>query len=722
MSFIQNIRDKYSKIAVVAIALALLGFILIDYITGKTRSSSRGGGSSIVGRVNGKSIGTGEFELLVNRQEEYMQQQYGQGGDAVRAQAVEQAWTQEVNRILLGDEVDKLGMEIGKKEINDMLFGANPPEDLKRQFTDPQTGLYNAGQALSQINEMKRKGTAEQKASFNTYIEQLEFLRLVDKYNALLGNSINYPRWYFEKQNSDNSQLAKISMVREVYAGINDSTIKVSEEEIQDYINKHKQDYKQEENRSITFVTFSAAPNSTDSAEARNKLLALKPEFDSVKDVKPLLAQEGANNNYYAGYIGKNVIKIAAKDSIFKTPVGHVYGPYLDGGSYVLAKVEAARQIPDTVKIRHILIATTQSDQQTGQVSQVRDTAEAKKLIDSVQTLIRNGANFDSVCARLSEDPGSKNKGGVYDNVPSGQMVSEFNDFIFTNPVGTRGIVKTDYGYHYIEILSQKGNTTGYRIAYLPHQILASDETDKNASNRAIEFAADSRDQIAFDTNYEKKLKPLGITKQVAADITPSAAYVQGLGASRSFVKNIYKAKKGEVMQPDRVGDNYVVAVVSEINKEGTQTVNKARSIVEPILINKKKAEFIIKKLGKITTLEAAADILGKKIETIDSLRMSGNGTHSTALGFEPRVNGAAFNPANKGKVVPEALEGQSGVYVIRVDNVTATSVASADVAEQRKNQYQQMKQNTENPQSPAFPANILKKSATIKDERSDRY
>ena len=36
-------------------------------------------------------------------------------------------------------------------------------------------------------------------------------------------------------------------------------------------------------------------------------------------------------------------------------------------------------------------------------------------------------------------------------------MVPEFNDFIFGNPVGSKGIVKTEFGYHYIEILSQKG-------------------------------------------------------------------------------------------------------------------------------------------------------------------------------------------------------------------------------------------------------------------------
>ncbi len=291
-------------------------------------------------------------------------------------------------------------------------------------------------------------------------------------------------------------------------------------------------------------------------------------------------------------------------------------------------------------------------------------------------------------------------------------MVAAFNDFIFGNPTGTKGIVKTEFGYHYIEILSQKGSSPGYKIAYLPKQIVASTETDNNASNQANLFAGDSRDQKSFDANYEKNLKSKG---------TPMAADIQGLGASRSFVKSIYKAKRGEVLQPERIGDNYVVAVVTEINEEGTQSVAKARIKVEPLLRNKKKAEQIKQKIGKPTTLEGVATLLGKQIETVDSLRMSGSSA-STSFGYEPNIAGAAFNPANRGKVVPEALEGTQGVYVIRVENVTATAVVGANVAEQRKGMYQQMKQYIENPQSPAYPMNALKKAATIKDSRATHF
>jgi peptidyl-prolyl cis-trans isomerase D len=64
--------------------------------------------------------------------------------------------------------------------------------------------------------------------------------------------------------------------------------------------------------------------------------------------------------------------------------------------------------------------------------------------------------------------------------------------------------------------------------------------------------------------------------------------------------------------------------------------------------------------------------------------------------------------------VVPQLIEGASGVYVVRVDNVTATSVADANVAEQRKSKYQQGKQKA----AYQSPIEVLRKAATIKDQR----
>jgi peptidyl-prolyl cis-trans isomerase D len=714
MSIIQTIREKGAKISVVLIALALLGFILTDYFAGKTRGMS-GGGSKTIGTVNGTSIDAEDFQKEVDGTESMMRQQGYPQGPALTQQATQQAWEQSVNRIILTAEYDKLGMRVGKKELGDILYGPNAPQDLKKQFTDEATGQFNPVKAKQAIDQMlkDKKTPAAQKDQFNNYVSQLEQQRKAEKYNALLANSSNVPRWFVEKQNADNSQLAKISLVKENYIVVPDSTVKIDDKQIANYISKHKEDFKQEESRSISYVTFSAAPNAADSLDARNRLQILKAELDSAKDVEQFLARQGSGN-YYNGYINGKAIQIANKDSIFRTPVGRTYGPYPDGPTYTVAKMIGVRQMPDTVKVRHILIATSQQDPQSGQMMQVRDTATAKKLIDSIQTAIRSGSNFDTVCVKLSEDPGSKDKGGVYENVPSGQMTPPFNDYIFLNPAGSKGVVKTEFGYHYIEILSQKGSGAGYKIAYLPIEIVASQETDNAALNKANQFAADSKDQKSFDDTYEKTVKAQGILKNLGTNIRPNDAMVQGL-ASRTFVKNIYAAKPGEVLKPERIGSDYIVAVVTETFSEGTKSVAAARAFVEPLLRNQQKAEVLKKKIGKVTTLEAAAATLGKPIETIDSIRMSLR-TPPPALGIEPKVIGAAFNSSNKGKVVPEVLDGTNGVYIVRVDNISATPVTDGNVAEQRKTLYQEAKQRGAN------PLEGLKSAATIKDKRADRY
>ena len=173
MSFIQDIREKYARWAVVAIALSLLGFILMDAFAGRGSVFS-GGPSTTVGKVNGSKIDIKEFNKLVLQQENYQQRQRQSSiSETDRRGIMDNVWNDMVNKILLQNELDKLGMQVGKKETNDILFGANAPEDLKKQFKNTQTGEYDAVLAQQQINEMKKRGAPDQKANFNEYIGQL---------------------------------------------------------------------------------------------------------------------------------------------------------------------------------------------------------------------------------------------------------------------------------------------------------------------------------------------------------------------------------------------------------------------------------------------------------------------------------------------------------------------------------------------------------------------
>ena len=716
MSIIQDIRDKYAKVAVVAIALALIGFILTDYFSGKNRGGG-GNRSNNLGSVNGKSVNADAFAKKVEQTESNMRNQ-GYPASMATSQAVEQVWNQEVNNLLLQGELDKLGMKIGKKELGDILYGPNMPADLKQQLSD-ENG-YDPIKAKQKIDQMLKdpKTPQEQKNNFNAYVEQLKQQRLSEKYVALHTNSIHYPRWYLEKQNADNSQIGKISFVREFYTSIPDSAVKIDDKEIAAYIAKNKKDFKQEESRSIAYVLFSAVPTSGDSMQVKKQLEVLKPEFDTTSNAVTFLARNGTTN-FFDGYVGASQMQMAAKDTLQRLGKNQVFGPYLDGGSFVLAKMLDTRILPDSVKCRHILLGVQDRNGQP-----IMPDSVAKAKADSVALAIKNGANFDTLEARYTTDQAAHADKGVMTfssaTIQGEGFAKEFGQFILLDgKPGDKKVIKTQFGWHYIEIMSFIKPQTSYKVAYLAQEILASQETDNKAQEEANQFAADSRDLKGFDTTYVKTQVPKGRQKGTATNISRNAADVQGIGASRQFVRLIYDAKRGEVLKPERIDNNYVVAVVTGVYEEGTKTPDVARMEVEPVLRNRKKAEILKQKVGKVTTLEAAAAALGGKlIEVSDSLRMDG----TSKMAYEPGVNGATFNPANKGKMVPEVLEGQSGVYIVRVDSVSTTPVLNGDITILRNNMYQQNKQYASNPQSPAYPINSLKKAATIKDKRSNRY
>ena len=716
MSVIQSIRDKYARWAVVAIALSLLGFILMDAFAG--RSSIFGKAPTTVGSINGEKIEIQDFEKKVKAQESYAQQQGYGGGEESRQQVIESVWNSEVDQAILNKEFEHLGLAISKKEINDMLFGPNPPEQIKQSFTDPNTGVYDPQTVQQYFANLRKSGTPEQKAQMNQFLANLENQRLTEKYASLLGNSSYFPKWFIEKQNADNSLISNISYVAVPYSTIADNTVTVSNDDIKAYINAHKKDFEQDvESRAIEYVLFDAAPSATDSIAAEKQLQDLKSEFAATNDEAAFLARNGSGINFFNGYIAGSKIQVPAKDSILSLGKGQVYGPYLDANNLVLAKFVDSKVLPDSVKVRHILLGVT--NPQTGQP--LMSDSVAKQKADSVAAAIRGGASFDALEAQYSTDQAAHKDKGVMtfssSDIQGENFAKEFAQFIlFDGKPGDKKVVKTNFGYHYIEILQAQNPQTHYKIAYLAKPISASNETDNEASNAANMFAGNSRSYKAFTDNFQKDLKGKGYNKLVAADIKPNDYAVQGIGNSRQLVKAIFGVDEGEVIEPVRVGDYYVVAAVTEVAEEGVMGIAKARSVVEPVLRNQKKAEQIKAKIGNISTLEAASTTLGQPVQSVDSLRFSGD--RNSGLSYESKVIGASFNPANKGKVVQQPIDGQAGVYVLSVRGTGTVPVESANIEDQRRMLEMQSRQSM----MYRNPIQSLRKVADIEDNRANFY
>jgi peptidyl-prolyl cis-trans isomerase D len=710
MSIIQKIRDKAAWLVFGLIAVSLIGFLLMDArsIGGRAAASTSG----TIGQVNGEKLEYADFQKQVSEREDQYKSQGYPVNDMLSQNIREEVWKQFEENAVLTTEYQKLGIEVSDKELNDMLVGPNAVPEIKRAFTDPNTGMFDPQQAASRINQLRTIYKSNRKSDQNYAMAQNFFeqalpqfikLREREKYISLLSQSTYVPKWMIEKTNADNSQIASVNYVKVPYQTIPDSTIKISDADIQTYLDDHKDQFAQEESRTISYISFSAAPTTGDSTAIFQQVQTLRPEFSSTTDVESFLAKNGTETNYSDTYTAKSKLTGSRKDSLTALTTGAVVGPYLDGTNFVLARIMDIRTLPDSVRARHILIAI--NDPKTNQPKM--DDSSAKKKIDSIKTLLDNGQPFDSLAFHLSEDEGSRIKGGDLGYFGQGQMVKEFGDFTFNGKKGEIKVVKTQFGYHLIEIMDQKNFEPAYKIAYLSRRIEPSQETDQNASGLASQFAGENRDKASFDAAVKKgSLHPI-----VPPDVRPTDFSVQGLGSSRSLVRWIYGSKQGEVSESFSVGDKYVVAILNDINNKGTISLSKARPMIEPILRNQKKAEIISAKIGSAATLEAVASATSQTVSHVDSLQFSS--PYIPNLGPEPKVVGYSFDKQLTGKAVSAPVGGNEGVFVLKVDNVSAKANYAVDVEQARQAILQSQESLIQRSGTDA-----LKKKAKIEDDR----
>ena len=692
MSIIQNIRDKGAWIIFTIIVIALVAFVLQDGI-GKQGNTTE----TDLGTVNGVAINKINFEEKL----EIQVQNYASQG-VKREQLIGFLWNQEIDRILYINEQEKLGITIGNKELTDVLFGTESP--FKQEFTDPNTGEFKVNDAKQAIAQVKKSKNQEQINQIEKlYIEPSIENRLRNKYQALIVKGLQLPTWMVQKQYNESNSIANIDIIGVPYANISDSTIKVTDDEVASYIKENAAAFQVEEaSKSINFVGFSAAPTSTDSTSVLNSITALKADFQAAQDPAVFLNKVGSDLPFYNSFISGKSIQIPNKEAIIAAGVGNAYGPYVDGKNYTIAKVIGVKQWPDSASVRHILITTAG---QNGQL--VRDDSTAKKLIDSIRFAIAGGASFDAMVLKYSEDAGSKEKGGKYEMFPQAQMVGPFNDFSFDNSVGTKGVVKTDFGYHYIEVLKQTPRSPAYKIAYLSKAILPSSETIGAASAAAAAFATASKDIKSFNQEAVK------LNKQTfpAVGIKSMDYEIPGLGESRSLVRWVYENDLNSVSEPTEIGDSYFVAIITGEEKAGLASVASAKPQVEGILRDQKKATQI-KQSFKGNTMEAIAASAKTIVQPADSINF--NYSLIPGIGNEPKLVGAAFNKAFLNK--PSApIAGNAGVFVISVKSQGAKA-ATQDLVSFESDLLNRTR-------SVIYRTNIaLKKVAKIKDNRMKVY
>lgn len=709
MSIIQTIREKGAVITIAVLAIALIGFILMD--SGRTGLFG-GGMPKVIGKVNGEEIGINEFNNKVTE----LEQQYPNAGGSQRNQIIENVWEQMVAEKIVEKQFDNLGITFTPKEMSAVMFSDAAPMQLKQAFTNPETNQYDVEQAKQWWAQMKSNRNEEQRnAIISQVIEPMRLNSLYTKYTSMIAASVYEPKWMQEQMAEENSEAAVLSYVAVPYSVISDSAVNVTDADIKKYLQNHKKEYEQEGGLKISYISFSAAPNSQDSARIRESLLELRPAFVADTNAQFFLGRNASVVPLFNGYIPADKLDVPFSDSIRALSKGEVFGPYLDGDKYVLAKKIDTKILPDSIKARHILLGTV--DPQTQQPLMPDSTA--KRLADSIATAIASGADFNTLEQKYSTDLAAKQENGVmtFDllTIQSDNFAKEFGEFLLNDQGVTKKVVQTQFGYHYIEILDKINPGPAYKIAYMAREIAPSDETINEANTAAVKLSGNAHDVKSFQEYATKN--GLSII-DVPSVVKENDYQLGGLDDARQIVKWAFEAKQGEVSAPFTVKDDFVVAVVDQRIEAGLPDPETARPMVESFVRNNKKADQIKDKLKGASTLEAASKVFDTPVLTTgEDSTLTFNAQIINGIGNEPKVAGAAFNPTYQKKVSPP-IAGNTGVFVIKTNQIVKKEALPAEVVKQQT--AGRINAEIQSAVGQSFEA--LKKTANIKDYRSTFY
>lgn len=671
MAVIQKIRDKYAKLAGFIIALALVGFILMDAASGKFGFGDLFGRNTSVAKVNGEKIDQKDFSRRVSEYET-LYELYAKGrklDDAARAQLHDQALREMIFEKLAGPQIKKLGLDTTREEMQDMIKGTNPDpmimqfpyfQDEKGQFSPETLVAFETRKNQFFSTEEGRKAL-EQWDIVKSYVKRN---RLMQKFNALVVNGVYTPKFMIDRQIKDQNLIASIRFVKIPFTAINDNEVKVTDADLNDYMKKHAPLYTIDEPvRAIDYISFDVAPSHDDTAKVLDALNGKKAEFAATSDNESFV-NRNSDEQYSGAYVSKKTMMSQFADSILGQPVGTVYGPYFENGSYKLTKVLAKQVLPDSVKCRHILIKTKERGQEL-----VADSV-AKKKIDSVEAMAKGGADFKELVAKYSQDEGSKATAGEYEFTLAQRsgISKEFGDFIFEGKPGDKKIVKVDNdnyaGYHYIEIISQKGAEPTAKLAVISKALFASQETEQAAYAKANEFAGKYTTAKAFDDAVTKQ----NLVKRMAPNVKISDFTVQGLGSSRDIIKWMYSAKVGDVSGVFPMEGRYIIAKLTDIQDKGLAKLDaNTRPVIESAIKAQMKAKLIREKYKSVASLESLSQTAGQPVQQADSF--NAYNSFSQTLGYEPKVVGYSFSSALKQGTVSPGIAGQDGVFFITLIN-----------------------------------------------------
>jgi peptidyl-prolyl cis-trans isomerase D len=606
-----------------------------------------------VGKIAGKSVSYTDYQQEVEKYSRISELMSGTSSSSEQQQKQirDAVWQRLVEENLFIKNAQAAGINVGKNEIIDLTNGENISPVIASVFVD-QNGNFSSEQLVNFLQNVDSDENS--KMIWNYLQESVVTSQYYNKYNALFANSNIQNAIQVNRSIADNNTTADVDFVMVPFSFATDSTVVVSDKEISDYYNNHKDFFKQVATRDIEYAVFQVVPSQADIDAANNEFVKLYDDFAATDNVRSFLQRNSDTQWSDRWYKAGDLRSVNADIDTFVSENKEGTSPvYTANNTFYAARIMDSAMMPETVTIRHMMFQTNEDGQH---------------LADSLlEVLTKKKGDFTALAEEYSLDRGSSADGefgkiGEISQSTVSYLPTGFNA-IFTAKKGQPFILKSNIATHIVEVTEASEPELFKQVAIFEKETLASKETFNKYYNDANRLATLSGGKYA---NYRAACDSIG-TYSHRLTINEGTDSYGAIGHAKEVTRWAFDNKPGKVSNIITVDNNYFfVVAVTGAHKEGIAPVSEVADQIKSQLYADKYAEKrqgeVAAEIAGLTDLEAIAEKLGTTVSTQNDVTFS---SMSNARNLDPKFVGAIVS-AKEG-VISGPVAGSIGVYVFKV-------------------------------------------------------
>ncbi len=678
MATLQKIRDK-GTLLVIVIGLALLAFVLGDLFTSGTTLFGKAKDKAFV--VNREVISTQQYADKIGQFEDFQKMVSGQSSldENITSQIREVVYQQMVRDRLFSHQAEKLGLTVTKEELNDLVHGQSISPVLQQLpfFVDPQTGMFDRNALVEFINvvnaptpDMQEQAMVSQYKSMWLFIEEMiRTQRLEEKYISLLSNAVIVSDQEAKTAFEYSQQNADIEYALKSYFSVPDSAVKVTDDEVKAFYNKHKESFKMEAPLvKLSYFTKEINPSEEDYAEVEAESRKAYDELNNTVNPAAVVA-DYSDTPYRDIFVSEQMLTPTQLDFVRGAAINEIYGPIREEDAFHIYKLIDKIIAPDSVHLRIMAIPTASMGDQDSVITH---------FVDSIYGVVSGGAVFAEVANSLNPNSNGGDMGWAREIDLAG-LSPDLVKVAFNAPIGKPHKLSIPGQQLILQVEERTRPVNKYKLAIVDMPVVASEKTSNNIDNELNQFVSAPN----VDTGFNEMASEKGY--MVMPNITVSAndfTLAQIPGSRQVITWAANEKKVGSVRKFD-LTNLRIIARVEKVIPSGTTPLSEVSSGIRSQLVNERKAEMIMDDLKSqnLSSLNAYATSMSAHTDTVRFVNF--NVQNITGLGFEPALNAVSeFAPLNE---VVGPMKGNMGIYVASVINRTE-GMDEYD-AEEQKNQ-----------------------------------